>query len=831
MIKCKNSNEKRGKFMKRIKIFLASSIEELRLDRLEIGDFFDRLNGIYHDRGIDLRLIKCENYDNAIAVNGKQSEYDDEIRDSELVFFLFFKKVGEVTRHEFEVAVESFKEKDKPRIVTYFKYINSLDEVTDDVKAFMGMLANEMNHYYNSYKDIDTLKLGMLMQIQLFTPAVGDIKIEEEKITLNGEEFVSTKAIPAFSGNKNLQQLKEELKDVNESFLPLQKKFIENPGDKNAYSEFLAVANKKAELENSLKEAEENTLRLLKSMVKNQSEGGLSFRQSEGYRLLEMGDYDGALEVLSLDDIYSDIEKNEAVMEYSKEALQQNVNELLSRIEALYAKGVTPEIIDEIYGIYKKACELSEKNNLEKDVLHDFICFLHDQKKYDEAIELSKRLELYYELEKPEEYKSANLYNLIGMLYLSTNEFEASETYFLKAQKIQEEEALKNPDEIERDLSITYNNLGGLYIEFKKFDDAERCYLKALKIREKFSEKNTDEYESDLALSYNNIGLLYTYMQKYDDAEQYFLKTIELQEKLAEKDPDTFESALATSYNNAGGLYHSIKKYDFAKTYFSKAVRVQEKLVLKNPNVYENVRAITYYNLGGLYNAQKQYEEAEEFYLKAITLLEKLAKSNPDAFYKYLAPAYNNLGYLYEYTNKDDEAEKYLLKAVEIRKKLTEKNREAFESGLATTYNNLAYLYEKVKKFEKAKTYYLITIDFYEKFFTIRFDEYVNQLLDAYYALGNIYFKTKNNTEARGFFIKSMNILKKMFEKNPATEGIRLSNTYISIAVSYIAENKRDEAKVFLDKARNICERFKYKSRDYAELLESVNGLYRNYGI
>ena len=80
--------------MRRIKVFLASSIEDLREDRLEVGDFFRQLNEIYIDSGVHFSLIKCEDYDNSIVSGGKQSQYDEEIRDSELCFFLFYRKAG-----------------------------------------------------------------------------------------------------------------------------------------------------------------------------------------------------------------------------------------------------------------------------------------------------------------------------------------------------------------------------------------------------------------------------------------------------------------------------------------------------------------------------------------------------------------------------------------------------------------------------------------------------------------------------------------------------------------------------------------------------------------
>ena len=102
--------------MRKIKIFIGSSIEELKEDRVAIGNFFRQLNDLYLDNGLYFQLVMCEDYDDAIETGGKQSKYDKEIEDSELSVFIFFKKVGEYTEHEFEVAYSHFKRELRPKI-------------------------------------------------------------------------------------------------------------------------------------------------------------------------------------------------------------------------------------------------------------------------------------------------------------------------------------------------------------------------------------------------------------------------------------------------------------------------------------------------------------------------------------------------------------------------------------------------------------------------------------------------------------------------------------------------------------------------------------------
>ena len=58
--------------MKNVNIFLASSITELKEDRLAFGDFVRRLNDEYVRHGFYLRLFLCEDEEIAMVSTSKQ---------------------------------------------------------------------------------------------------------------------------------------------------------------------------------------------------------------------------------------------------------------------------------------------------------------------------------------------------------------------------------------------------------------------------------------------------------------------------------------------------------------------------------------------------------------------------------------------------------------------------------------------------------------------------------------------------------------------------------------------------------------------------------------
>ena len=254
--------------IKKIKIFLASSIEEkaLQKDRTQIGDFIGELNNAYNDKGIYFLLKKCEYYSNSIVMGGSQEALNDEIRDSELVFFIFFKKVGDYTKTEFEVALDAFKSNDKPQILTFFRYVKSIDDATDDVKAFMRMLGEELKHYYNIYNHIDTLKLRIAIKIADMKLDIDEPGIEADEVKIGSVSVGSVSNIPMLSENKSIEELKEELEYVTEDYEIAQARYLKNKQNRYNYENYRRLAEQKADIEQRLRLAERAVLEAIKVM-------------------------------------------------------------------------------------------------------------------------------------------------------------------------------------------------------------------------------------------------------------------------------------------------------------------------------------------------------------------------------------------------------------------------------------------------------------------------------------------------------------------------------------------------------------------------------------
>lgn len=178
--------------MKTIKVFLASSIDELRKDRAAVGDFFRLLDDGYIEYGIHFNLVKCENYDTAISCEGKQSEYDNEIADSEFCFFLFANQVGDYTKHELEVAFNCLKTTGSPAIYVFFKVDGVNGKIENGVSSFAAEL-KENRKQYNIYKSMEDLYMLMLVEIRKYTRTLG---VSEPPMSItNGRVCVDNRVV------------------------------------------------------------------------------------------------------------------------------------------------------------------------------------------------------------------------------------------------------------------------------------------------------------------------------------------------------------------------------------------------------------------------------------------------------------------------------------------------------------------------------------------------------------------------------------------------------------------------------------------------------------
>ncbi len=690
-----------------INIFLASSITEFANERMAIENFIRNTSDKFEESyDVKIQPLLCENFDDAYSKIRKQEEYNEKIRKSDFCFFIFFTKVGEYTREEFEVARKKFEETGKPKIYTYFKVIHD-EEAEQSLYDFMEELDKIFGHYYGTFEHIDTVKLRILLKLKLQEMDFLEIKIYGDDCVVDGRKALSLKNVSEFANNSIFKEQKAELNEVEAKYFKLKAKYEKGECSKAEENEYVEIATKRQNLIDAIEEVQKNIFNMSLRMCQDEARGEITLRQKEAYRLFEAGDLDGANSILDFAEIENDYLRDIAIMEANiRKRSEVFIRETKTKINILKTMVTRSTRFTEIEVLYDKIHPVVFKYNVELDAVLDFSQFLLDQNKHSKAYEVAKSLEEILK-NSTEDDKRARICHVLGTICsdLPTKKSEA-EKYQKKAIEICEGLAEVNPERFNPNLAGSYNNAGIFYNDHGQPDKAEMYYKKSIGLGEKLAEANPERFNPNLAVSYNNAGVFYNDQGQPDKAELYFKKAIEIREKLAMVNPERFNPDLATSYINAGVFCSDERQPDKAELYFKKAIEIIENLADINPERFNPDLAMSYNNAGIFYKDQGQPDKAEMYYKKSIEIGEKFAEVNPERFNPVLAGSYNNAGVFYKEQGQLDKAESYLLKAIEIREKLAETNPERFNHTLATSYNNIAEFYKEQGQLFKAKESY-----------------------------------------------------------------------------------------------------------------------------
>ena len=207
--------------MKKIKIFIASS-QELHLERLEITDLLQQLNDYLERRGIVLQPVKWEYLDSSMGIGRKQDEYNEKLRECEICLVLYWTKLGEYTTEELDTAYSELRLGNNPKkLYVYFKDADT-SQIMPELQAFRDNFLTKYGHFYFVFKNVDTMRLNFLLQLEAYLGSTEDSKIlqiSNGRVGIEDNALVSLENVP-FAGN-NPQYLKL-LKDIEKQKNRLQ---------------------------------------------------------------------------------------------------------------------------------------------------------------------------------------------------------------------------------------------------------------------------------------------------------------------------------------------------------------------------------------------------------------------------------------------------------------------------------------------------------------------------------------------------------------------------------------------------------------------------------
>ena len=650
--------------MNKIKIFVAGSVDEYRAKMLELSDFVRRLNDCYLDRGIYFVMVTSVDAESDIrdAPDLIAGGYD-------LAFFLFGDKLEEKAYEAFETVFASFKKTGKPKTVTYFE--EDADRPTcEEIVVFKERLETDPDYFYYSYCHIDTLKLGVLMNIKSLGLDGVDIRLENGKAWQGRDALLSLDHVEMLCGYEELERLKTERARLENNFYEALAKHAENPDDSALYDAFIEASGCRNDAIKEIRDIETRLYHMLEGMYEQTAQGRISKRQAESYKFIERGLLSEARMVLNFNAIISESRHDDEIAEQTAKRAQVHIRELMQ------LKDVNAALIDwdGVDDCFREASRIEKKHFLPCKASIDYVMFLYQQNRYNEAIDFGEDLKRYLESPGavPPDGDDSFIINSLGILYMYVNRLTEAETSLKKSLAMRRAKAESEPEKFELKTAGTANALGNMYKKARRYDEAFEMSKLSLEIHERLYSRNPEAIEERLAIAHQNIGLIYVELNKWDEALGHNLTARDMYIKLAVSKPDPNEYYLAAVYLSTGELYNRMKRYADSEEQLKTAVYILLRLVKNNPRAYEPYLAESYYALGQTFTDAKRYSEAEETQKNAIETFARLNARSPGAFEPSLAHCHNELGRLYYEMNRFAEAGEVLQSAI----RLYEKNME-----------------------------------------------------------------------------------------------------------------------------------------------------------
>ena len=572
--------------IKKIRLFLTSSLRELDRDVEELGAFVCDLNDRYTPQNLYFQLNISGEEDLTGDVNDIEIKT---VQDSELFYIIFHDEPQNRAKAEFDAAYSAFRAKKTPKIITYYKKLEG-DSPGQSAMAFMDKLRNELGHFNSKYTHMDTVKLNIILQLKSLGLDHIEIEVKDSAIIVDGKKTLMLDNIPVLFNNKNLAALKEEYSAADRESRELFIKSRENPDDTEAYEKCMQQSVKRNNLKEAICELQKNMLKMETDFFVKANNGYITPKLIKARQLFEDGDTEGAKLLLDFKTMVDEDNRDDEIFSEIQKKKSAEVNEYLYFANIRKTEVYDPSRFEDIEQYYEQAVKNEEKYNLtERNAALEYAGYLVMQKNdYTKAAHFAE-------------------------IYLRSHTNAAADSV---------------------DLAVVYLLFAKCHHKFGQYDQAEENYIKAIDIYEKLYENNL-KYGWLFAMNLRCLATLYEdeKIQRYEEAEQIYLYMNEIAMNVnTDVDENTAAERYARIFGGLGNLYISMKRYKEAENLLFDAMDLHEYLSEVNPDVYEPLLCRNYAAVTKLYFVTRNYESAYNYNKKIKAMLEKLVMVNPSLY-------------------------------------------------------------------------------------------------------------------------------------------------------------------------------------------------------
>ncbi len=595
--------------MKYIDIFLSAPTTDMFDERMELGNYFRGLNDVFVGRGLYFRLHMNEDMSDILE---EITEFSGDEPDSDYFFVMFHGKndgvnVEELENvvREFDDAFEKFKSGGSPKIMTFFKGITDDESMNDAVRRFVSHLGDEIQHYYTKFENLDSVKLKMLLELTNDPANHINVEFKDAKIYVDGNEFglIDLENLPLYANHEAIGELRVKLVQLENEFIAARLNYMADPENDDLFSEVLTKSEQKNKVADQIHQYEMDLLKATSNIVAMSTSGEkLTARAMKAIELLEMGKFREAREILDDEERKKSAEMILERLDSDRFELEALVKEALLKIDMIKTGLVTGDMLNAISNIYEEVWMYTQKGNLSRIPLKNYIMFLFGRKKFEEGIEKGEILLEYFRYKNKDEQGKfdADIVELCGILdsfYVATNK---SHRYLKERYETCRKLYQKEPDVYALRFASICMNLGSNSQRSKKYEDSKKYCQESLEILFAHYEDNPSKYVLTISRVYRILATLEENLKEYEFAEAHYKKIIELYDGLSEDNFNDWENwdrvdFLADICENLSVLYVKLNRFEEAEMYkkmsemyFHKSEDFWRKVYSSQPQNFED---------------------------------------------------------------------------------------------------------------------------------------------------------------------------------------------------------------------------------------------------
>lgn len=695
--------------MKKIKIFIGSSIDDFKNERTDLSNFLNvkLKNSFQKNFNIDLDAFICENADCGMnSIERSQNKYNRKVEESDIAIFLFGDSVGKYTREEFDTAIKGLSENRNPKVIyPFFKNLDKEQKSDETRDELIKELREIKETHYIEFNHIDTVKMHILFSLQNQLSDCFELTVEDDCCKLLGENLLELKNISEFSNNDVLNKTKRRLAQEIKKHKNIKDEHEENPQNFVCRENLIKSAAEIELLKNKIQEIESNTLKYLLGLVPDMENGEISQRQKNAFEHMKKGNYSEALEEFDFEETQNEYEHYQILTDQFLKKAETFIEDDKTYINILKTQVEDEGRFDEINKRYERIVTIVKKYHVKLWELLEYSAFLRNQYQFRKSIEIA---EIYESLsgmssEKNDE-ELFGLYNSLAICYKNLFVIDKAEYYYDKALDIGRNLYEKNPLKNGYHLSVVLRNAAILNEKINPVK-SENLIREAVDIVKHTYNSSDEEYKHFLSMAYVFIYRLNKHKITEEIKQNCFVEAMDMLKDLESENSVKYGKDLASLYGVYADYYLHINDLKSAKKY---AQMSSEKLEYLNKVFPEETRICIAENKitwGLIHVYSDEYKESETCYKTAIGIFRALYPKEPEVAFSiiyvfvFLADLYLTCERWEDAEKLREETETLFDKAIAVNGMVFEPSKAFFHYEIGLVYANQHRVFQAVKSY------------------------------------------------------------------------------------------------------------------------------------